>query len=93
MCNMSTTNLTFVPLSTVSNNAQTMTQAVRDEIRAGIEKGAYTEGIRKQYELQLRWLEQEVPGLEMMFAPGPIVAPRESLLGDLEPEDLFIVIW
>ena len=70
--NVNTVSLTFVPLQSICSGASELQKAVTSTIRAGIENDVYPPGLKKQYELQLRHLEEQVPSLEIMLAPAPI---------------------
>ena len=68
-----------MPLDTVCENADAMNRTISDTIQQGIKDNAYPQGLRKQYELQLRMLQEKVPNLELALAPGPIAAPGEYI--------------
>ncbi|EMD36319.1 hypothetical protein CERSUDRAFT_115252 [Gelatoporia subvermispora B] len=73
--NMLHTGIVFLPLDTVCTSAADIQKVLADTIRAGFEKDAYPNGLRKQYELQLRHLRDKVPSLEIVITPGPITRP------------------
>ena len=71
--------MTFVPLDTISDNTTVMNKTITETILRGIGSNAYPEGLRKQYEVQLKWLQDKIPSLEIVFAPAPIAAPGKPV--------------
>lgn len=73
--NLATVCLAFLPLAAISKDAERLQRTVSDTILSNIRDGKYPSGLQKQYEIQLKHLEQNVPSLEVMCSPGPIVPP------------------
>ncbi|OSX61403.1 hypothetical protein POSPLADRAFT_1094491, partial [Postia placenta MAD-698-R-SB12] len=73
--NLATVCLVFLPLAAISRDAERLQRTVSETILSNIRDGKYPSGLQKQYEIQLRHLEQNVPSLEVMCSPGPIVPP------------------
>lgn len=67
--------MTFVSLDTICDNAALVKEAVSDSIQAT----ACSDGLRKQYAIQLRWLHERIPSLEIVLGPGPVALPRKLL--------------
>lgn len=74
---MITVLVAFFSFDTICSDAPKMHKVLSETIRAGIEAGKYPSGLAKQYELQLKHLEDKVPTLELMLGPGAIVPPSE----------------
>ncbi|KZT63567.1 GMC oxidoreductase [Daedalea quercina L-15889] len=79
--NVLTTSMTFLPLNSICVDAVKLQQTLSETIRAGIARGAYPSGLRKQYELQLKHIRDRVPSLEVMLVPRPIVRPEKPVAG------------
>ena len=75
---MGATHLIFTPLDTVCERATQINQELARSILEGIKSDKYSPGLRKQYELQLKWLKDKVPSIELVFAPVPIFPLSES---------------
>ena len=75
--NVNTVSLTFVPLQSISSDASKLQKIVTDTILTGIRDEKYSPGLKKQYELQLRHLQEELPSMEIMLAPAPIAPVSE----------------
>ncbi|GBE78968.1 Dehydrogenase citC [Sparassis crispa] len=73
--NLCTTGLTFVPLNTICADTTTIQKTVSETILAGIAQNVYPPGLRKQYTIQLKHLEQQVPSLELILGPGIMIPP------------------
>ncbi|GBE79001.1 Dehydrogenase citC [Sparassis crispa] len=73
--NLCTIGLTFVPLDTICADTTTMQKTLSETIRAGIAANVYSPGLRKQYTIQLKHLEQQVPSLELILGPGIMIPP------------------
>ncbi|KAI0283502.1 alcohol oxidase [Russula brevipes] len=70
--------MTFVPLSAISPDAQTLQEKYLASIRARIDIGDCPPGLQKQYKLQLEHIEAQIPSHEMtvMQSIGFAVAPE-----------------
>ncbi|KAI0724911.1 alcohol oxidase [Fomitopsis betulina] len=79
--NVNTVSLTFVPLQSICSHTAKLHKIVTDTILAGIKNDTYPSGLRKQYELQLKHIDEQVPSFEIMLAPAPI-AP----VGTIHPD-------
>ncbi|KAH9915856.1 alcohol oxidase [Fomitopsis serialis] len=71
--NLRTVNLTFVPLQSICPDADEMQSTLSSTILAGVTENKYPPGLRKQYELQLKHLKNQLPSMEIMLLPTPIV--------------------
>ena len=77
---MHANSLVFTSLPTVSQAGDKLNQDLSNDITKGFDADVYPAGLRKQYEIQLRWLKERVASLEIVFAPGPIAPPGEFAL-------------
>lgn len=76
--NLRTVCLAFVPLQSISPDADKLQRSIFDVTKAGIDNKEYPSGLCKQYEIQLRHLQEQVPSLEIMLAPTPIAPVGRS---------------
>ncbi|KAI9439676.1 alcohol oxidase [Lactarius indigo] len=60
--------MSFVPLSTITPEAQALQDKYLAPIRARIDSGEYPPGLRKQYEVQLEHIKAQIPSCEFMLA-------------------------
>ncbi|KAF8972234.1 alcohol oxidase [Flammula alnicola] len=77
--------MTFLPLSSVSPEAENIHRDLKESIKAGIDANRYTSGLQKQYKLQLEYIEQDHPNCEVIFAQGFTTSPRT-----LEPGKMYV---
>ncbi|TFY67786.1 hypothetical protein EVJ58_g1395 [Rhodofomes roseus] len=80
--NIRTLSLTFVPLQSICPDAEEIQSTLLKHIMTGIQENKYPQGLRKQYELQLKHLKEKVPNMEIMLVPSPIV----PVVATLHPE-------
>jgi hypothetical protein len=62
--------LAFAPLSAISPEAQAIQDKYLASIRARVDSGSCPPGLRKQYELQLEYIKDEIPSCEVMLMPA-----------------------
>ncbi|KAF9475239.1 alcohol oxidase [Pholiota conissans] len=78
---MAPTVMSFLPLSTVSPDAETLHQDLKKTINEGITTGRYSPALQKQFKLQLENIDGGHPNTEMVLVQGfvtpPIVAGPE----------------
>lgn len=79
LMNMNTVGIAFLPLDAISVEAAKFQKELKEKILADIKEDKYSDGLRKQYELQLQHLEDKVPSLEIMLGPGTTPYPRQFL--------------
>ncbi|KAJ3557577.1 hypothetical protein NM688_g1401 [Phlebia brevispora] len=77
--NINTVTMAFVPLESVSANASQINEGIGTAILEGIEHDVYPDGLRKQYEVQLEFLRNQTPGLEVVLAPGPVARMKPDV--------------
>lgn len=77
---MKSSLMTFVPLSAISPDAQTLQEKYLASIRARIDIGDCPPGLQKQYKLQLEHIEAQIPSHEMtvMQSIGFAVGKRDG---------------
>ena len=64
------TLLTFLPLSAISHDAQTIQEKYLAPVQARIDDGDCSPGLRKQYELQLGHIRAQAPSHEIALLPS-----------------------
>ncbi|KAF8268457.1 alcohol oxidase [Lactarius quietus] len=62
--------LSLAPLSAIAPEAQALQDKYLASIRACIDSGSYTPGLRRQYELQLENIKAQIPSCEVMLVPA-----------------------
>ncbi|KAL0563879.1 hypothetical protein V5O48_018181, partial [Marasmius crinis-equi] len=66
---MSVVCMTFVPLAKISPAYDKLQQSLKDLIQAKAASGAFSEGLLKQYEVQLQQIKNREPSCEFVLSP------------------------
>ena len=75
--------MSFAPLSNFTPEARALQDKYLASIRARIDSGSYTPGLRKQYEVQLEHIKAQIPSCEVMFVQAYSTVRRKPKQNDL----------
>ncbi|KLO08626.1 alcohol oxidase [Schizopora paradoxa] len=73
---MAILGMAFAPLHSLTPDAESIIERIKDRVQSGIKSGEYPLGLQKQLELQLENLTTKQPGCEMGVFPGFLSFPN-----------------
>ena len=77
---MSSICMTFVPLASISPDADTLQDSLRESIKAGMAAGKYSAALEKQFQIQLRHIDAKEPSCEIVLTQTFSTKPSKVFL-------------